>query len=324
MVDLSIANKARDFGLRKFIEGRKCLEIPENNLARIIKKDNNSYTLVKEDESRIRAKKIKKDARDYVVGDFVTYIQKAEHVFLEDLLERKNLISKKSSEARKSVHFKEEEQAMAANVDRIFIALACDQRFTISKLERYVATFSIKNAELIILLTKTDLKKKFKRIHDQITGLYPNLKVIPLTTSNGKSFDVLKSLLNDNDTSIIIGASGAGKSTLINFLTGENTASERTNEVRSDGKGKHTTTGSAMIALGPGMGYIIDTPGFKTIDTTKDEKSDELLFQPIYELATSCKFNDCKHDSEPKCAVKEAAKNGVVSQELLRRYRANN
>lgn len=94
---------------------------------------------------------------------------------------------------------------------------------------------------------------------------------------------------------------------------------ERTKEVRVDGKGKHTTTYSTLIPIPETESYVIDTTGIKSIATTKKvDKSS--LFQDIEDLARFCKFRDCKHDTEPKCAVKEAVNNGELDKQRLERF----
>lgn len=93
---------------------------------------------------------------------------------------------------------------------------------------------------------------------------------------------------------------------------------EKTGAVRRDGKGKHTTTYSTLIALPESESYIIDTPGIKSISTTK--KINESLFEEIIDLSRNCKFRDCQHKTEPNCAVKRAVENDEISIVQLERY----
>lgn len=252
------------------------------------------------------------------VGDFVSLENKAGQLVISAVLPRVNQLSKNISSARKSIHVKSGIQLLAANVSDVFIVVACDQRFTIALLERYLLAFSLDHVKLHILLTKQDYRQGFTQISQLIEQAYPKLSCLPLSIYDQTSFAVFDRLLTAQSTSIFIGASGAGKSTIINQLAGRQL--QKTSSVRlGDQRGKHTTTSSHLYFISPEFGYLIDTPGIKEIGLVNDDQSG--LFSDIDALATQCKFKNCRHENEPGCAVQAAITSGQLDAERFQRYR---
>lgn len=314
--------KIETYGLLDYIESQGLIDT--KSIGRIIKQTNNTFTVATTDglinhvkQMRTKKEKKKNHAKNtFVIGDFVRFEKIEEHYFLIDYFKRKNVVSKADSQAKKSYRQQFTEQLMAANIDHVFITISADQRFTLSKLERYILTFSIPHASLDILITKSDYKEQAHYLIKQIEASDLNYPVLKLSMYDEESVEIIRNKITKQSTAIVLGASGAGKSTLINQLIGKE--DELTGVVRSDGKGKHTTTYSSLIALPQSGGYIVDTPGIKSIATTK--KNSVNVFDDINELSKSCKFRDCQHKTEPKCAVKQAVINGKLSKEQLERY----
>ncbi|MDW0117010.1 ribosome small subunit-dependent GTPase A [Sporosarcina thermotolerans] len=306
----------KNFGIKKYVN-----ENPINShsdIARVIQKNNHLYTIATIDKIIPRVKVAHKlTDKDFYVGDFVMFNWQDDDYYLEELLQRKNVISKASSHAAKSYHVKSYEQILATNVDQLYILIAADQRFTLSKLERYLMTFNQEKLELNILISKADYIEETKEIIETIHSNYPKVKITSVSMHQGESIQLVKDTLYSGKTAMFIGASGVGKSTLINYLT--NNRSEDTNSVRTDGKGKHTTTVTKMLYLEETDSLLIDSPGFKTISTT-NEVDGNILFAEIQDLAKYCKFNDCTHNHESGCAVIRAVEDGELSTEQLSRY----
>jgi ribosome biogenesis GTPase len=118
-------------------------------------------------------------------------------------------------------------------------------------------------------------------------------------------------------TAAFVGSSGAGKSTLINALVGEHLMA--TGEVRaSDGRGCHITSHRQLVLL-PGGGMVLDTPGMRELQVV-DEEGLEAVFDDIAALSQQCRYCDCRHESEPGCAVKEAILSGEISAGRLEHF----
>ncbi|MDB5651396.1 MAG: ribosome small subunit-dependent GTPase, partial [Hyphomicrobiales bacterium] len=123
-------------------------------------------------------------------------------------------------------------------------------------------------------------------------------------------------------TVAVVGSSGVGKSTLVNTLAGPGQEQpQETGGIREhDAKGRHTTTARSLHAIA-GSGYVIDTPGMRTLHVSDAAFGIETLFSEITELAPQCKFSDCTHAHEPGCAVQAAVKAGTLDPERLARWR---
>lgn len=152
----------------------------------------------------------------------------------------------------------------------------------------------------------------------EVESLAPHVATHVISSQTGEGLDSLISCLREGQTTILIGSSGVGKSTLINGLMGTETL--KTNEVRSwDHRGRHTTTKRMLLHL-PTGGMIIDTPGIRELQLVEEQVPLEEAFPEIIALSTSCKFRDCLHEAEPRCAVKGAVEKGALSQERLANY----
>lgn len=293
----------------------------EVNIGRVIEKTNYIYTIADSNYEFKKAETVSNlQSNEVFVGDFVEYTLFDDYNLIKSVKPRLNSVTKKASYAAKSFHEAENEQLLAANVDQLFVLIAADQRFTLSKFERYVFTFQQDNIDMHVLISKGDFEDLAEDIKQKILSVYPNFKVTVFSNLREESLIDIKKLFLKDKTSLLIGASGAGKSTLINNLL--NDYKMNTNEVRIDGKGKHTTTTTKMFYSDNLKSYIIDSPGFKTISTTRDiDKS--VLFEDIQKLSLDCKFNDCTHTHEPKCAVLNAIENGEMSEAYYKRYKEN-
>lgn len=291
----------------------------DSNLARVISENKAAYILGFSDGSNMKLNK-RHTKEQFYVGDFLKVNIQNHSVLETSLIARKNVICKAKNNTLKDYHIIEADQIIATNIDHIFVMIPLDKTFSIAKVERYILVFSQENVELTIILSKKDLDSNNEQTLAKLTNLYPNIRFIPISIFDNDSIDGLKKLLKEDQTGLFIGSSGAGKSSIINLLQKHYIA--KTNSVRNDNKGKHTTT-SSLIIYCPDIRYnIVDTPGFKGIDSNY-EIDMNILFERIDQLAAYCKFSNCSHRSEPGCAVKRAVDENLLEPEVLERYHYN-
>ena len=193
--------------------------------------------------------------------------------------------------------------------------MSLNNDFNLRRLERYLSIAWDSGAVPVIVLTKSDLCKEIEERLNEIASIAIGVEVHVTTSTSDEGYQSLKRYLSNGKTVAFIGSSGVGKSTLINALLGQSVLDTR--EIRSDDKGRHTTTRRELIML-PNSGVVIDTPGMRelgiiTADLTKS-------FADIDQLASQCRFNDCTHKNEPNCAVQKAIKDGSLSFERLESY----
>ena len=214
------------------------------------------------------------------------------------------------------------QKAIAANLDRIFIITAIKPELNEGLVDRYLVAAEALSITPIIVLNKLDLADK-EELHTLKArmGLYEQLGYTIIYTSAkrehgiGELLDALK-----EHASILVGQSGVGKSSLINALLPEMNVEVR--EIsESTGKGVHTTSASRLYHL-PNGGDLIDSPGVREFGlwnvSVKELEKGFIEFRPHLGL---CKFNDCKHESEPECAILEAIENGEITRQRFESYR---
>jgi ribosome biogenesis GTPase / thiamine phosphate phosphatase len=228
------------------------------------------------------------------------------------VLERRSWLSRK--EADESTV----EQVMAANVDRVFVVAALSEEVNLRRLERYLTIAWNSGATPVIVLTKADLAADPEVAAAAVEPIASAVPVIVASGATGEGLDRIKAELASGLTGVLIGPSGVGKSTLINRLMGDNAI--KTQSVRRDGKGRHTTTHRELILL-PHGGMLIDTPGLRELQLWGDGAALDQAFEDIARLAAGCRFRDCAHRSEPGCAVRGAVDRGELTAERLSSYR---
>jgi len=285
-------------------------------IARVIQKEHYKYKIVKEDGTVLTAMPATPDKQCYV-GDYVMYQEFEEAYHIMQIYPRETIVSKAKNQTAKNYNEEIGEQILGTNVSQIFVLIAANQRFTFGKLERYLMTFSRDNIKVDVIISKADYSDQAEKIKGMIHDIYPDIDVKLMSVYQEERVRALKKSIVNESTILLVGASGAGKSTLINYLTGE--MNEATKEVRTDGKGKHTTTWTSLIYLNECNAYLIDTPGFKTIDTTQDVEA-TVLYKDIDQLSQKCKFTDCRHHGEPGCAVQQAIDTGELNEDKFNRY----
>ncbi|MDI6800334.1 MAG: ribosome small subunit-dependent GTPase A, partial [Actinomycetota bacterium] len=228
------------------------------------------------------------------------------------------LLPRKSAFIRKAAGKELEDQVVAANVETVFIVMGLDQNFNLRRIERYLSLAFESGATPVILLNKADLCEDLDERVSEVEAVVLGVEVHPLSATKNIGLEVLDRYIAPGLTVAFLGSSGVGKSTIINTLLGSDRL--KTAEVILEGsRGRHTTTFRELILL-PSGGMVIDTPGMREIQVTGDEEGLKQVFGDILELAQRCKFNDCSHEAEIGCAVKQAVSDGQLLEERLESY----
>ena len=210
-------------------------------------------------------------------------------------------------------------QPLAANVDLVLVACGLDRPVKAGRIDRTIALAWDAGAVPLVVLTKADLSPDAAARADEVQAAHPGIDVVATSATTGDGIDELRCAIHDR-TVVLIGESGAGKSSLTNALAAGEVAA--TGAVRSgDAKGRHTTSARQAHVL-PGGGVLIDTPGLRAVGLWADTDAVAATFPDIDRLAAGCRFNDCRHDREPGCAVLAAVDADALAAERLAAWRA--
>lgn len=226
------------------------------------------------------------------------------------------ILRRKSVFERKAAGTSNASQVVAANIDTVFICMSLNLDFNLRRLERYLSIAWDSMASPVIVLTKADLCKDLDARLSKIAAVAIGTDVVTCSSMDENGYGAILPYISQGKTIAFIGSSGVGKSTLINRLMGKDVLV--TNEIRSDDKGRHTTTHCQLLLL-PGGGIVIDTPGMRELQLESGDLTKS--FEDIETLAALCKYRDCSHMSEPGCAVKRAIEDGSLPQARLDSYK---
>ena len=208
-------------------------------------------------------------------------------------------------------------QVVAANADVALLVASLNADLSLRRIERYLAAAWESGAAPVIVLTKADLCPETDERMAEVEAIAFGTPVHALSAITGDGLGALKAHLAPGRTAVLLGSSGVGKSTLVNALAGREVMAVR--EIRGDDTGRHTTTHRELILM-PDGALILDTPGMRELGLWDAGDGVSATFAEIETLAAQCRFHDCRHRSEPGCAVRAALADGSLAAERWEAY----
>ena len=292
---------------------------PGARLARVVAQHRSGYELAQHPEHSFRAQapagwlrpRADPEARA-VVGDWVALDAAGKQILA--VLPRHALLKR----AAAGEHY--QQQLIAANIDHVLLVSGMDADFNAKRIERYLLLIAASGARPVLVLSKLDKCGDPAQYTGQLAALADSgIPVYALNAKDPAQVAVLHPYLAPGKSAVLVGSSGAGKSTLTNTLLG--VEKMKTQGVReADAKGRHTTTHRELFCV-PGGGLIIDTPGLREIQLWEGADGVGETFADIESVAMRCRFSNCRHETEPGCAVKEALAGGSLDSTRFASYK---
>ncbi len=252
-----------------------------------------------------------REARLVAVGDWVAVRNTPEAAEIRAVLPRQSAIGREAPGSETAA------QVIAANVDLVFIATSADSDFNLRRIERLLTVAYQSGAAPVIVLTKVDLNNP-DPFEVELETIAAGVPVVAVSGLTGAGIEAVRLYLSRGKTAVLLGSSGVGKSTLINRLLGEEVL--RTGDVHKSGQGRHTTSHRQLLKV-PRGGLVIDTPGLREIQLWAGAEALTEVFLDIEQLALGCRFTDCRHETEPDCAVVTALEDGTLDASRFTSYR---
>ena len=291
----------------------------------MIKSTGSWYQVQLEDGQQLQARIIgkfrlngQKLTNPVTVGDEVEVEEEGEEGtgVIRNILPRRNYVVRQSPRKRHHLHL------IASNIDQaVLIVTIVHPNLKQGFIDRFLVMTEPYDIPTIIVFNKADLYGEDElAVFAYLQAVYEAIgyQVLLVSATEEEGLEEFREVLKDK-VSLISGQSGVGKSTLVNSIQPH--LELRTSDISDySGKGQHTTTFAEMYPLDFG-GYIIDTPGIKTLAFSHLEPMDVAHnFREFFILSENCKFADCSHRNEPKCAVKAALEEGVISDLRYNNY----
>ncbi|MGH3905401.1 MAG: ribosome small subunit-dependent GTPase A [Pseudonocardiaceae bacterium] len=247
------------------------------------------------------------------VGDWVTVCHHNGRILVSEVLTRHTVLR------RVSTHEEHRQQVLAANMDVVFVCFAV-RTVNPVLLDALLGVALDSGADPVLLLNKVDVATgpELANVQALLAETDQRWPVVFTSAVTGSGMGEVAALVRPDRTAVFLGASGVGKSTMINTLLGCEAA--RTGRTKVSGEGRHTTSRRELLTV-PGGGAVIDLPGLRSVTPVLDEDLLRQVYEDVAEVAARCRFSDCRHDSEPDCAVRDAVASGQLSADRVERER---
>ena len=247
------------------------------------------------------------DAELPVVGDWVAVrpLEGEHKAVIEAVLPRRTAFTRKEA-WRRAV-----EQVVAANVDTVLLTTAFGADLNPRRIERYLTATWDSGADPVFVVNKLDEADDAPAQLARVQAVALGVPVLAISAVTGEGVEALEPYLGRGRTVALLGSSGVGKTTLANRLLGG--ARLVTGETSDGGRGRHTTSRRDLLPL-PTGGLLVDTPGMRELQLWADEEALDATFPEVAALAAACRFADCAHEHEPRCAVQAALADGSLDE----------
>jgi ribosome biogenesis GTPase len=284
--------------------------------ARVAVEHRSEYVVYTE-QGELRAElagRLRHDEEHPAVGDWVAVAARVE----EGRATIQALVPRRSAFTRKVAWAETKPQVVAANVDVVFVVCGLDANYNVRRIERYITLAWESGAQPVVLLTKADLCDDVDPRVYEVESVAFGVPVHAVSAPRGDGVETVRSYVPAGRTAALLGSSGVGKSTLVNALLGEELLA--TQEIREDGRGRHTTSHRQLVPL-PEGGLVLDTPGMRELQLWDADEGLHTAFADVDALAAECRFTDCAHVREPGCAVRAALAKGSLEVERFESWR---
>lgn len=210
------------------------------------------------------------------------------------------------------------EQVVATNFDYVFILSSLNWDFKVNRIMRYLTQARQSSAQPVVILTKADLVEDYNLALTEVSQSIPDVPVHAICSHTGVGLNELNPYLMPGKTVVFLGMSGVGKSSLLNALMEHDIM--KVQAVREDdSRGRHTTTHRQLLML-PSGAMVIDTPGMRELGLFDADEGILASFTDVEEWFLKCRFKDCRHQTEPGCAVLAALADGSLQLKRWKQY----
>ncbi len=209
-------------------------------------------------------------------------------------------------------------QLIGANVDKLFVVTSCNAEFSTNRLQRYLTLAAGVGVDALVVLTKADLAQDPEAFRSRVEHEAPDVPVEVVNALDSTTLGGVRRWLGPGRTVALLGSSGVGKSTMLNTLAGSEV--QTTRPIREqDAKGRHTTTSRSLNRLPDGT-LVLDGPGMRELGVVMAQQELEGVYDDIEEVAARCRFANCRHDTEPDCAIREEIEAGRLEANRVNAY----